>query len=343
MTAPGRNRLRDAYCVTFFGDWEEPSGESRVNRAPCCGFPTSPTGRSAPPLRGRVGDHRGGPFGRPGRSQRRRQVDPAGPHRGPLRSRWRHPQNRRPRAARRGAPKRAQRPGMFTATSCSAPIPSAPPCWPRPKPAHDPARIAEIHIRLADIAAETAPARAATILAGLGIDEAAQSPPAGHLLRRLADARRHCRTAVFRARPAAPRRAQQPSRPRGPALARGLSCRLSRHGAPGQPRPHAAQCGGRLHPPSRRRPPGRLWRQLRQLRKGAQPAARPGRRPIPPPAGSAQAHAGLCRPLPLQGEQGAPGSNPGSRRSSASARSSRCTPTPTWVLEFPCPPTCPRR
>ena len=30
MTAPGRNRLRDAYCVTFFGDWEEPSGESRL-------------------------------------------------------------------------------------------------------------------------------------------------------------------------------------------------------------------------------------------------------------------------------------------------------------------------
>ena len=32
MTAPGRNRLRDAYCVTFFGDWEEPSGESRPKR-----------------------------------------------------------------------------------------------------------------------------------------------------------------------------------------------------------------------------------------------------------------------------------------------------------------------
>ena len=43
--------------------------------------------------------------------------------------------------------------------------------------AHDPARIAEIHIRLADIAAETAPARAATILAGLGFDEAAQARP----------------------------------------------------------------------------------------------------------------------------------------------------------------------
>ena len=31
VTAPGRNRLRDAYCVTFFGDWEEPSGESRFS------------------------------------------------------------------------------------------------------------------------------------------------------------------------------------------------------------------------------------------------------------------------------------------------------------------------
>jgi ATP-binding cassette subfamily F protein 3 len=45
-------------------------------------------------------------------------------------------------------------------------------------PAHiDPERIAEIHNRLADIAAETAPTRAATILAGLGFDEAAQARP----------------------------------------------------------------------------------------------------------------------------------------------------------------------
>jgi ATP-binding cassette, subfamily F, member 3 len=40
--------------------------------------------------------------------------------------------------------------------------------------AHD---IADIHIRLADIDAETAPARAARILAGLGFDEAAQQRP----------------------------------------------------------------------------------------------------------------------------------------------------------------------
>jgi ATP-binding cassette subfamily F protein 3 len=40
--------------------------------------------------------------------------------------------------------------------------------------AHDPARIADIHERLADIGAHAAPARAARILAGLGFDEAAQ-------------------------------------------------------------------------------------------------------------------------------------------------------------------------
>ncbi len=41
----------------------------------------------------------------------------------------------------------------------------------------DPHRIAEIQTRLADIGAHTAPARAATILAGLGFDEAAQARP----------------------------------------------------------------------------------------------------------------------------------------------------------------------
>ncbi len=43
--------------------------------------------------------------------------------------------------------------------------------------AADPDRIAEIHTRLADIDAHTAPARAAAILAGLGFDEAAQRRP----------------------------------------------------------------------------------------------------------------------------------------------------------------------
>lgn len=43
--------------------------------------------------------------------------------------------------------------------------------------ATDPHRIAEIHVRLADIDAHSAEARAATILAGLGFDEAAQARP----------------------------------------------------------------------------------------------------------------------------------------------------------------------
>ncbi|MEQ9180617.1 MAG: ATP-binding cassette domain-containing protein, partial [Nitratireductor sp.] len=42
----------------------------------------------------------------------------------------------------------------------------------------DPDRIGEIHMRLADIDAHSAEARAATILAGLGFDEAAQKRPA---------------------------------------------------------------------------------------------------------------------------------------------------------------------
>jgi len=45
--------------------------------------------------------------------------------------------------------------------------------------ATDPERIAEIQVRLADMGAHAAPARAAAILAGLGFDEAAQNRPCG--------------------------------------------------------------------------------------------------------------------------------------------------------------------
>jgi ATP-binding cassette subfamily F protein 3 len=47
--------------------------------------------------------------------------------------------------------------------------------------AHDPGRIADIHQRLADIDAYSAPARAASILAGLGFDAAAQQRPCADL------------------------------------------------------------------------------------------------------------------------------------------------------------------
>ncbi|MDD5305708.1 MAG: ABC-F family ATP-binding cassette domain-containing protein [Deltaproteobacteria bacterium] len=46
--------------------------------------------------------------------------------------------------------------------------------------ARDPHRIAEIHTRLADMGAHAAPARAASILAGLGFDEEAQARPLSH-------------------------------------------------------------------------------------------------------------------------------------------------------------------
>ncbi|MGY8959479.1 MAG: ATP-binding cassette domain-containing protein, partial [Alphaproteobacteria bacterium] len=45
--------------------------------------------------------------------------------------------------------------------------------------ATDPVRIAEVHLRLADIGAETAPSRAASILAGLGFDESMQGQKLG--------------------------------------------------------------------------------------------------------------------------------------------------------------------
>jgi ATP-binding cassette subfamily F protein 3 len=47
--------------------------------------------------------------------------------------------------------------------------------------AHDPHRIAEIHTRLADISAHSAPARAAAILTGLGFDDGTQKRACGEL------------------------------------------------------------------------------------------------------------------------------------------------------------------
>ncbi len=93
--------------------------------------------------------------------------------------------------------------------------------------AHDPHRIAEIHTRLADIEAHAAPARAAEILAGLGFDEAAQNRRAERIFRRLADARGFGRRAVFAARPAAARRADQLPRSRRLAVAHQLPVELS--------------------------------------------------------------------------------------------------------------------
>ena len=96
----------------------------------------------------------------------------------------------------------------------------------------DPQRLAEIHDRLRAIGADAAPARAATILAGLGFDEAAQARPVD-VLRRLAHARRAGHRAVRQPRSAAAGRADQPSRPGGDAVAGGLAGAVSRRRAGG--------------------------------------------------------------------------------------------------------------
>ncbi len=59
---------------------------------------------------------------------------------------------------------------------CCSATPSACDCW-REAETAEPHRLAEIHERLRTIGADAAPARAASILAGLGFDEAAQARP----------------------------------------------------------------------------------------------------------------------------------------------------------------------
>ena len=110
---------------------------------------------------------------------------------------------------------------------------------------HDAHRLADVHTRLADIAAHAAPARAAGILAGLGFSAARAAAAVRVVLRRLAHARRAGVAPVLRAGPAAAGRADQLPRPRGHAVAAGLPRALSPHGAGDQPRPRPARQRGR--------------------------------------------------------------------------------------------------
>ena len=84
---------------------------------------------------------------------------------------------------------------------------------------HDGLRLAEIHARLDEIGAASAPSRAASILHGLGFDNEAQGAALRRVLRRLAHARGAGRHAVQQSRPPDPRRAVEPSRSRGDAVA----------------------------------------------------------------------------------------------------------------------------
>ena len=245
--------------------------------------------------------------GRPGRPQRRRQVDAAAPDPGPDRGRQRRdqPDGPHPRSARC----RRTRPAATSpcSTPCWRPTSSAAPCWPRIETCHDGDRLAEIHARLDEIGAAlgAVPRRLDPERPRLRQREAA--PALRRVLRRLADARGAGRHAVQRPRPADPRRAVQPSRPRSDAVADRASEAIPQHRPDGQPRPRPAERRVRPHRPHRPAEAGRLHRQLRLLRAHARRA--PGQRCRPAGQGRrpAQAHAGLRRPLQGQGQQGAPG------------------------------------
>src|SRR5205085_751807 len=72
--------------------------------------------------------------------------------------------------------------------------------------------------------------------------------------------------ALRRARPPAPRRADQPPRPRSGAMARILSQELAQHAHCRQPRPPDPQCRDEPYSPYRGSPPRPLFRQLRHFR-----------------------------------------------------------------------------
>ena len=188
---------------------------------------------------------------------------------------------------------------------------------------HDPDRLGELHERLNAIDAHAAPARAARILVGLGFDEAAAASPARHLLGRLADAGRAGLAAVLGAGPAAARRAVEPSRPRGGAVARGLPQILSRHDPAGQPRARLPQQCRRPHPPPRSRQADALSGRLRRVRAPARRA--PGAARLGQGAAGG-ASAPSCRTI---SPATAPAPRPPSRRSRGPRRWRGCSRSPS--------------
>ena len=130
------------------------------------------------------------------------------------------------------------------------------------------------------------------------------------VLRRLADAGGARRGALRPPRRAAARRADELSRPRRRDLARELPRPLSAHRAGGEPRPRPPEPLGRLDPAPAPAEAHLLPGQLRHLRRHPPGAARAAGGGEEEAGRGAGAHAGLRRPLPLQGVEGAPGAEP---------------------------------
>ncbi len=112
--------------------------------------------------------------------------------------------------------------------------------------------LAELHHRFEAIGGYAARARAATLLSGLGFRPRAPRRSGGELLRRLADAAQPRAGADVPLGPAAPRRADQPPRPRRGAVARGLARALPGHAAADHARSRLPRRRGRDDRPRRR-------------------------------------------------------------------------------------------
>ena len=175
-------------------------------------------------------------------------------------------------AHRPGGAGSARHRGAADRDRAARPTSSAPRCWRRRQTATDPHRIAEIHMRLADIDAHSAEARAATILAGLGFDDEAQRRPAssfsGGWRMRVALA------AVLFSEPDL-LLLDEPTNYldlEGTLWLENYVVEISAHGASDQPRPRPAQPRRQLDRPSRPEEADLLARRLRPVRAPARRA-----------------------------------------------------------------------
>ena len=153
-------------------------------------------------------------------------------------------------------------------------------------------------------------ARVADVLKGLGFSLADQQRQteefSGGWQMRIALAK----LLLARPEPAAPGRADQPSRPARAQLARGVHGRVPGLGRPRLPRPLLPRRHRQAHHPGRPAHPHRLPRQLLEVRGRARGAHGEPARGAPPAEGRDREADRLHQQVPLHGHQGAAGAEP---------------------------------
>ena len=315
-----------------------------IQRGTCSDSATSSFASAAGPFDGASLSCRR-PAGRPGRPQRRGQVDPVQADPGRAERRWR----RNPaRAAARVGHVAQEAPGSPTRLADSVLAAGrrahrAAGAKPRPRPIRQ--RLAESIDRLDAIDAHTAPARAAAILAGLGFSPK-RRPSACRPISRAAGA---CAWRWPAPCSPGPTCCCSTSRPTisisKPTLwLRDFLRALRRHGDRHQPRPRPAQRGRRAHRASGARQAD-LYTGVTTVRAGARAnSMRTGAPSSPGKSRTQRAEAaGLRRPLPRQGVQGPPGAVPHQDAGKAAGRRSRWSRTSRSASISPIPTRWRRR